>query len=207
MITKLLEINWVLVSFVIIVFIILLVFRKYEKKKSDTKEIALIGTMAAIAGVSRIPFAVVMSVQPTTFIVMITGYVFGSQTGFIVGALSALVSNFFLGQGPWTPWQMLCWGMCGLAAGKLGKNKKELNIILFAGISAFAGYFFGWTMNIWHWLGFVYPLTLKTFLATYAASFPFDTLHAVGNIAFSIIFGKSFFLILLRFKKRLVKSS
>jgi len=58
-------------------------------------------------------------------------------------------------------------------------------------------------MNIWHWLGFVYPLNLKTFLATYAASFPFDTLHAVGNVAFALIFGKSFYLILMRFKKRL----
>jgi energy-coupling factor transport system substrate-specific component len=195
--------NWLLNSFVIVLIIILFFFIKFERKKSDTKEIALIGTMSTIAGISRIPFAGVMSLQPTTFIVMITGYVYGSLTGFIVGALSALVSNFFLGHGPWTPWQMLSWGMCGLISGKLGKNKDKINIPVFIFASAFAGYFFGWTMNIWHWLGFVYPLNLKTFLATYAASFPFDTLHALGNIAFALIFGKSFYLILMRFKKRL----
>lgn len=199
--------NWLLNSFIIVLIILLIFFIKFERKKSDSKEIALIGTMSTLAGISRIPFAAVMSVQPTTFIVMITGYVYGSLTGFIVGALSALVSNFFLGHGPWTPWQMFCWGMCGLVAGKLGEKKEKLNKPLFVFSSGLAGYFFGWTMNIWHWLGFVYPLNLKTFLATYAASFPFDTLHAFGNIAFALIFGKSFYLILMRFKKRLIKST
>ncbi len=58
--------------------------------------------MATFAAVMRIPFAGIMSFQPTTFIVMITGYVYGIQTGFFVGSIAALVSNMFLGQGPWT---------------------------------------------------------------------------------------------------------
>lgn len=197
------EINWALLSVFIVGIAILMFFISFERKRIDPKEMALIATMASIAGISRIPFAVIMSVQPTTFIVMITGYVFGGHTGFITGAVAALVSNFFLGQGPWTPWQMFCWGFCGFLAGLIGKISNKFNLKAFAVIAFICGYLFGWTMNIWHWIGFVYPLTVKTFLATYIASFPFDTLHAVGNVVFSIIFGESFYLILKRFKRRL----
>ncbi len=197
------EINWALLSVLIVGIAILMFFISFEKRSVDPKEMALIATMASLAGISRIPFAAIMSVQPTTFIVMITGYVFGGQTGFITGAVAALVSNFFLGQGPWTPWQMFCWGFCGLLAGFIGKFSNNFNHKAFAVLAFVCGYLFGWAMNIWHWVGFVYPLTIKTFIATYLASFPFDTLHAVGNVVFSIVFGKSFYLILTRFKRRL----
>ncbi len=197
------EANWLLVSFVILAIVIGMVFIRFEQERVDPKEMALIATMASIAGISRIPFAVIMSFQPTTFMVMITGYVFGSQTGFVVGAIAALVSNFFLGQGPWTPWQMVCWGVCGMAAGWLARAEHGFNRITFAVVCGISGYVFGWVMNIWHWVGFVYPLNLKTFIATYIASLPFDTLHAAGNVLFTYLFGKSFYMILMRFKRRM----
>lgn len=196
------NINWALFSVIIIGLALSVFFWRFEKKKISSKEVALTAMLASFAAISRVPFAVIMSLQPTTFIVMISGYVFGAQTGFMVGALAALVSNFFLGQGPWTPWQMFCWGMCGVAAALLGTKSKGYKPIAFTILGGMSGYIFGWIMNIWHWVGFVYPLTMKTFLATYAASFPFDTIHAVGNIMFSILFGKSFYHILMRFKKK-----
>lgn len=178
-------------------------FRHFEKSRVSAQEVSLIATMAALAAVLRIPFAVIMSVQPTTFIVMITGYVFGVQTGFLVGALAALVSNFFLGQGPWTPWQMFCWGLCGVLAALLAGRKEQFKFTSFLVLAGMAGYLFGWVMNIWHWVGFVYPLTWRTFLATYAASFPFDTMHSAGNIIFTMLFGRLFFAILTRFKHKM----
>lgn len=195
--------NWPVLSAIIIGLIMLTFFWKFEKKEMNSKEIPLISTMATLAAISRIPFAALMSIQPTTFIVMITGYVFGPQIGFMVGSVAALVSNFFLGQGPWTPWQMFCWGMCGFLSALLSKKAKGFNLKAFVILSGICGYLFGWIMNIWHWVGFVYPLTLKTFVATYIASIPFDTLHAIGNIIFSIVFGKSFYHILVRFKKKM----
>ncbi len=173
------------------------------KKRINTKEIALIATMASFAAITRIPFVIIMSVQPTTFIVMITGYVFGSRIGFMVGAIGAFVSNLFLGQGPWTPWQMLSWGLCGVLAGILGKRKNGFHKKQFILLSTACGYLFGWIMNMWHWIAFVYPLSIKTFMATYITSFPADTLHAIGNLVFSILFGKSFYYILSRFKKKM----
>lgn len=195
--------NWPVLSAIIIGLIMLTFFWKFEKKEMNSKEIPLISTMATLAAISRIPFAALMSIQPTTFIVMITGYVFGPQIGFMVGAVAALVSNFFLGQGPWTPWQMFCWGMCGFLSALLSKKTKGFNLKVFVILSGICGYLFGWIMNIWHWVGFVYPLTFRTFVATYIASIPFDTLHAIGNIIFSIVFGKSFYYILVRFKKKM----
>lgn len=196
-------VNWALLSVFIVGIAILMFFVSFEKRKVDPKEMALIATMASIAGISRVPFAIIMSLQPTTFIIMITGYVFGSQTGFVTGAVAALVSNFFVGQGPWTPWQMFCWGLCGIIAGQLGRKSKDFNVRVFGAVAFCSGFMYGWIMNIWHWVGFVYPLTLKTFIATYIASIPFDSLHAMGNVFFTLVFGKSFFLILTRFKRRL----
>ena len=196
-------INWALLSVFIVGIAILMFFVSFEKRKVDPKEMALIATMASIAGISRVPFAIIMSLQPTTFIIMITGYVFGSQTGFVTGAVAALVSNFFVGQGPWTPWQMFCWGLCGIIAGQLGRKSRDFNVRVFAVVAFCNGFMYGWIMNIWHWVGFVYPLTVKTFIATYIASIPFDSLHAMGNVFFSLVFGKSFYLILTRFKRRL----
>ncbi len=201
-ISPLYNINWALFSAIIIGLAMLAFFWRFEKSGVTSKEIALVATMASLAAISRIPFAVIISLQPTTFMVMITGYVFGAQTGFMTGALAALVSNMFLGQGPWTPWQMFCWGMCGVSAALLAGREKRFKFRTFLLLGGFWGYLFGWIMNIWHWVGFVYPLTLETFAATYIASFAFDTLHAVGNVIFTILLGKSFYQILMRFKNK-----
>lgn len=194
--------NWAIIAVLSTILFILFFFWRFEKAEVSAKEIALIATMTTLAAILRVPFAVFPSVQPTTFLVMITGYVFGGQTGFVVGALAALVSNFFLGQGPWTLWQMLGWGVCGSMAALLAAQEKEFSLGRFTILTAFCGYLFGWIMNIWHWVGFVYPLNVKTFLATYAASFPFDTLHVLGNIAFSLVFGQIFYTVLKRFQRK-----
>jgi energy-coupling factor transport system substrate-specific component len=195
--------NWAVLSLLFLGLYILAFFWSFERCSPSAKEIALLATMAALAAAARVPFTVLPGVQPTTFLVMITGSVFGAQAGFVVGALAALASNFFLGQGPWTPWQMFCWGLGGAAAAFLTGRDREFNIGKFALLCTAWGYIFGWIMNIWHWIGFIYPLTFKTFLATYLASFIFDTLHAAGNLLLALTFGRTFREILLRFKKKM----
>ncbi len=160
-------------------------------------------TWGNLAAVSRVPFAVIMSVQPTTFIVMICGFVLCPHIGFIIGATAALVSNIFLGQGPWTPWQMMAWGFAGFSTGIVGLKIEKFRLSSFIIMAFLWGYLFGWIMNLWHWIGFVYPLNLKTFIATYIASFPFDTLHAVGNTLFTILFGNTVYKVLDCYKKKI----
>jgi energy-coupling factor transport system substrate-specific component len=197
-----LYLNWALLSGVILCGVLLIFFQRFERNGGTAKEVVLIATLAAVAGAVRIPFAAIAGLQPTTFMVMITGYTFGPQAGLMVGVIAALVSNFFLGQGPWTPWQMFAWGMCGASASLLAGhgNYRRRSFLLFCGLW---GFLFGWIMNIWHWVAFVYPLTWETFCATYLASLPFDTLHAAGNILFSYVFGTSFYRILRRYQRRL----
>ena len=175
----------------------------YERSRFSSKEIALIVVLASIAAVGRVPFAVIPGIQPTTFMVIITGFVFGGTVGLVVGAVSALVSNLFLGQGPWTIWQMLSWGLCGLSAGFLGKMLPKAGIKTFAIFGFVWGYLFGWIMNFWYWYSFVHPLNLKSFLLVNVSSFWFDCLHAGGNVVFALVLGGDFLKILKRFQRKL----
>ena len=93
------------------------------------------------------------------FVIMVSALVLESQNGFVIGAITALVSNIFLGQGPWTPWQMYAWGMVGLSVGAmrhtLFMKNKWLRMLYGLAIC----YFFGWFMNLWAILGSNLPLT------------------------------------------------
>jgi len=96
-------------------------FWVFDKKKPQARELVPIAVMAALGVVGRTVFAVVPlpNFKPVSAIVIITAVAFGPETGFLTGALTGFVSNFIFGQGPWTPWQMFCWGMIGFIAGLL----------------------------------------------------------------------------------------
>jgi uncharacterized membrane protein len=81
--------------------------------------------MAALAAVSRAAFAFSPHLQTVIGLVMITGIAFGAEAGFLTGAVAAFASNFFFGQGPWTPWQMFAFGVAGFVAGVLFHSRKR----------------------------------------------------------------------------------
>lgn len=191
---------YMLVSFIVLAIIVVPFFARFEKRKVNSKEIVLLAILAAIAAVSRVPFAALPSVQPTSFVIIMAGIAFGAEAGFIVGAVSAIVSNFFLGQGPWTPWQMFAWGMMGMTAGLFKdyiwmKSKVGLSIFGFVW-----GYLFGWIMNIWFMLSNVDSWSISYFVTTYAASFYFDLAHGVANVLFIVLFSVGWLKVLQRFK-------
>ena len=106
--------TWQVAAFGLLGLALLAGFAWYERRRPDARIVALVGTLAAFAALGRIAFAAVPNVKPTTDIVLISGYALGAGPGFAVGALAGLTSNFFFGQGPWTPWQMAAWGACGV---------------------------------------------------------------------------------------------
>src|SRR5450755_656935 len=106
--------TWQLGAFAILAVGLAGGFAWYERGRPDARIVALVGTMAAFAALGRIAFAALPNIKPTTDIVLIAGYALGGAPGFAVGALAALTSNFFFGQGPWTPWQMAGWAATGL---------------------------------------------------------------------------------------------
>ena len=106
--------TWIAGSFLVLGAVIVVGFAWYERTHPSTRVLALVATLAAMAALGRVAFAALPNVKPTTDIVLISGYVLGGAPGFMVGAIAALASNLFFGQGPWTPWQMVAWGGVGL---------------------------------------------------------------------------------------------
>jgi energy-coupling factor transport system substrate-specific component len=181
----------------ILAFIIL-----FELKTLDAKSIAALSTLSALGGVLRIPFAAIPGLQPTTFIVAVTGYTMGSISGFIVGAMAPFISNFFLGHGPWTLWQMLGWGLCGFFFGLVKKLIKRDNILLFTVLCGIWGYIYGIILDMWYIVAFIKAFDIKSIAVGVSASLYFDTIHAVGNVVFSMLLARSFIHTLSRFNKR-----
>jgi energy-coupling factor transport system substrate-specific component len=197
--------SYLWLSFGMVLLSLLFLFIRFERRRVEPRELVLLAVLASIAAVGRIPFASIPSVQPTTFIIMISGFVFGPESGFIIGAVAALASNMVLGQGPWTPWQMTAWGLVGLTAGMFRKTKVMTNKWgrIFFGV--IWGFLFGWIMNLWGIFGLMQTgsvLNLKAFLLYFAASATFDAMHAVSNVIFLLLFGTSWIKILNRFKRK-----
>jgi len=191
---------WVIGTILLMFLTMGFLFFKFERGKITSKEISLIAVLSGVSAVSRIPFAAIPSIQPCTYIIICTGYVFGPTAGFMVGATTALVSNIFLGHGPWTIFQMFAWGMVGVTASFLQKlNVKRFGLVVFGVIW---GYLFGWIMNLWYWILYIYPHTIYTFGFTIFSGIWFDTLHALGNAVFLLILGEKTLKIFKRYKNR-----
>ncbi|SHE64012.1 MULTISPECIES: ECF transporter S component [Caloramator] len=183
-----------------LILILFAAFIYFERSKMGTKEIGLIATLGAIAGVFRIPFGAIPNVQPTTFIVAVSGNVFGPFVGFLVGNVAAFVSNIFLGHGPWTIWQMFAWGLVGMLSGFI---RKKIKLEYFSIICFLYGFMFDWIMNLWHIIGFIRPINIKTITIAYLSGLVFDVLHSSSNFIFSVLFYDEMYKILKRFKNRL----
>ncbi|MCL6610354.1 MAG: ECF transporter S component [Peptococcaceae bacterium] len=195
--------GWGLLSAEMVLAALALFYWGFERGGASSREAAFIAVLGAAAAAGRIPFAALPNVQPTTFLVIVSGFVFGPRAGFMVGSTAALVSNFFLGHGPWTPWQMFAWGLAGASAGLIRMVYPGIGTLGMSAFNFIWGYLFGWIMNLWFWTSFIQPLNWQSFLASYAASFWFDTFHAAGNAAFYLVFGSSFTKILTRFRRKL----
>ena len=99
-------------------------FFTFESRKPQARELVTIAVMAALAVAGRVAITV-PNFKAITGIVMIAGIAFGPQAGFMTGAISAFASNFFYSQGPWTPWQMLAYGMGGFLAGLCFRKRAQ----------------------------------------------------------------------------------
>ncbi|MGG5254337.1 ECF transporter S component [Neobacillus sp. SM06] len=193
------------ISFAVVIVSLVFLFIRFEQRKVEAKELVLLAVLAAIAAVARIPFASIPSVQPTTFIIIMSGFVFGAESGLMIGTVAALASNMVLGQGPWTPWQMAAWGLVGLTAGLFRRThfmNRKCGRVVFGVVW---GFLFGWIMNLWGFFSFVQlgnPVTLQTVLGYFAGSALFDTFHALSNAFFLLVFGNSWLQILSRFRKK-----
>ncbi|MDO4443026.1 MAG: ECF transporter S component [Slackia sp.] len=173
-----------LVSMIVVASALLLFFAGYEARRPRLREIMPVAVLAALAAAGRILFAPFPSFKPVSAIAIIAGAVFGRRAGFMTGALAALASNFFFGQGPWTPWQMYAWGMIGYGAGLLAQAGVAKSLPAMCAYGFASGFAYGLVLNLWSIVGFFHPTDFAQVLAVYAAALPFDATHAVATVAF-----------------------
>lgn len=181
-------------SFIIITTVIALLSSYifvYEKKNSPAHELVLIALMSAMSVLGRIVFAFAPSLKPCTAIIILTGIYLDRETGFMVGAFTALVSNFYFGQGSWTPFQMLAWGVCGYIAGLFGKRLIKNRIMLLI-YSAVSGVMFSLLMDLYTCLWIDGTIIVSRYIAFVTAAVPVTISYAVSNVIFTTVFMQPF---------------
>jgi energy-coupling factor transport system substrate-specific component len=173
----------------------------WERGRGGGREIALVATLAGAAAAGRVLFVAIPSAQPLTAIAIVSGIALGPRAGAAVGATAALVSNAFLGQGPWTPWQMLCWGLAGATAGWLAPLLRNRLALMTFG--AAWGMAFGAIMDVYQLAAFGPAFTLPAFVAVHARGIPFDLTHAICNVILLGTAGPALVRLLRRYALRL----
>ncbi|SHH74439.1 ECF transporter S component [Sporanaerobacter acetigenes] len=177
------------ISLLIIIYTMIPFAMIFEKRKPQARELVLIAVLTAIAVAGRGAFFMLPQFKPVVAIVIITGVSLGPESGFLVGALTGFVSNFFFGQGPWTPWQMFCFGIIGFLAGILFQKgilkKTRLSLCVYGGLSTF--FIYGGIIDIGSLLMFTSKFSWKALLATYISGFWFNIVHAIATVFFLYI--------------------
>lgn len=174
----------------VVALVLVLFFAGYEASRPGLRQIMPTLVLAALAAAGRILFAPVPDFKPVSAIAIIAGAVLGPRNGFMVGALAALTSNFFFGQGMWTPWQMYAWGLVGYVGGLLARagaftradgSTRRIPLLAYGFCSALL---YAAVINAYDVIGFVQPLTWMGAVARIAASAPFDVMHGVATMVF-----------------------
>ncbi|MBQ9413952.1 MAG: ECF transporter S component [Clostridia bacterium] len=168
-----------IVSFGVAVLSLLLFAAGFEKRVTGTRRLVLVAAMTALCVVGRlIPY-----LKPVTAITALTAIYLGPEAGFLTGSLSALISNFYFGQGPWTPFQMLGWGLLGLFAGYLAKPLTRSRILLIL-YGIFAGVAYSVLMDVWTVLWYNDSFDWTLYGAALVTAIPYTVSYALSNVLF-----------------------
>lgn len=181
--------KYVFISLLILLECMLPFFLRFEGKKPPARDIVMLSVLCALGVAGRAVFATLAQVKPVTAITILTGAVFGGETGFMVGAVTMLVSNMLFGQGPWTPWQMFAMGMIGLLAGILFYNKPWHSSVLLLTVYGFlaAVLIYGGIMNPASAIMGGIPMTWQVAAAYWLSGLPMDLLHGAATVLFLLL--------------------
>ncbi|MBO4217592.1 MAG: ECF transporter S component [Clostridia bacterium] len=181
------EKRYAFIILAVTVMALLLFIAGFEKKRTGTRRLVIVAAMVALSVIGRfIPLF-----KPITALTIITAVYLGSEAGFLVGALSAVISNFYFGQGPWTPFQMFAWGMIGFIAGFLASPLKKSRLLLVV-YGAVAGVLYSFIMDVWTVLWYGEGFDMSLYLASITAAIPYTVMYAVSNVIFLFIIAKPF---------------
>ena len=176
-----------LISLGVAVMTLFVFISGYERKKTGTRRMVIASVLIALCVFGRfIPLF-----KPITAITIITGMYLGGETGFLVGSMSAVISNIFVGQGPWTAFQMLAWGLIGLIAGLAAEPLKKHRSLLLA-YGAVSGIAYSFIMDIWTTLWYSGGFDSSVYLSALVTAIPYTVSYAVSNFIFLLLLAKPF---------------
>lgn len=187
----------IIISLAVAVSALLLFAAGFEKKSTGSRRLVIVAVMTALCFAGRfIPF-----LKPIAALSIITALYLGGEAGFLVGALSAILSNFYFGQGPWTAFQMLAWGLIGLFAGLLSPYLKKHRLLLIL-YGALAGIAYSMIMDIWTVLWYAEKFSFTLYKGALVTAVPYTISYAVSNVLFLYVLAPSFGKKLQRIKKK-----
>ncbi|MBQ6170190.1 MAG: ECF transporter S component [Ruminococcus sp.] len=177
----------IIIALAVAVSALLLFAAGFEKKSTGTRRMVIAAVMTALCFAGRfIPI-----LKPIAALTIITALYLGGEAGFLVGAMSAILSNFYFGQGPWTAFQMLAWGLIGLFAGIFSeKLLKSRALLLIYG--ALTGIAYSFIMDVWTVLWYNRGFDIKLYLAALVSAVPYTVSYAVSNVLFLYLLAKPF---------------
>jgi hypothetical protein len=195
--------SWLLVSFAIVLGALVVGWLAYERSRPSARMVAVVATLAAVAALGRDAFVALPDVKPITAMTLVVGYALGPLAGFAVGSVGMLASNVMLGQGPYTPWQMVAWGLVGVAGAAFarltGRRAGRLPLALACALSALAAKeimnLYTWTVGASH--------TPAALLADAAIALPFDLTDTVASLLFGLAFAPELARLLARLRARM----
>ncbi len=176
--------KYYIISLLILAECMLPFFLVFEGRKPQARELVLIAVLCALGVASRAALFMLPQFKPVVAITIVAGVAFGGETGFLVGAVTMLVSNMIYSQGPWTPWQMFAMGLIGFLAGLLFRRRRtgRFSLSLFGALACLVVY--GGLMNLSSALTWSGQMTVGILLSYYATGFPMDFILAVATFLF-----------------------
>ena len=179
------------ISALVAIYSLVPFFVGFERSKPQIRELVVISVLIAIGVIGRQAFFMLPQMKPVIAISVIAGASLGPGAGFLVGAMIAFVSNFFFGQGPWTPWQMMALGLAGMFAGLIfqkwnrrGPKPSKVHKIAVCVFGLVSGYFYGLIVDLWTLFGYTEKPSLNAYLVVKSTAIWFDTLLAISTFVF-----------------------
>ncbi len=176
---------YAVISFFMVVAALLLFLSGFDRRELGTRRMILVSVMTALSVIGRL----LPVIKPITALTVLSALYLGKEAGFLVGALSAVLSNFIMGHGPWTPFQMLAWGLIGLFAGIFSKPLLRSKLLLLC-YGMLSGVAYSMLLDIWTTVWTYGEFTLSAYLAAITTALPYTILYAVSNVIFLLLFAK-----------------
>ena len=198
--------SYYFISICVIVAAMLPFFAAFEDRRPQARELVLISSLVVIATAGRAVFFMLPHFKPVTALIVVAGIGLGAEAGFLTGAMTGFVSNFFFGQGPWTPWQMFAFGVIGFLAGLLFEKRMRRENLPLVGVCVY-GFLatvviYGLLLDTSTALSVLEGLTWQSALACYVAGVPVNITHGVSTVVFLSLCAKPMLKKIRRMRKK-----